>query len=284
MTLAAAERGPPPVSRQLAHAVGRPSREWYERLQVGRGGLAQPPAWHPQPGGGCCGAAILPRSLQLGEVTQQAARHHMLTCRRPWALPWQAWRNFDGAPRACQCGAMHVRPCRRSTASTRPTSCAGRRWRRNSWRRPGCCRRARRACRGRECTAWTSCWRCSPDPWAGTTAVWRCSCSTGPLRSWRRTAVGGPVHAPNFPAARRPAHSARPPPRSHPLPPHPHTPVRAVYSLVGLAGVRNYVMLTWTPQDLAACADLNLPCAGVEHLLAEPLLGPQGASGGPGTR
>lgn len=57
---------------------------------------------------------------------------------------------------------------------------------------------------------------------------------------------------------------------------------RAVYSLAGLAGVRNFVLLTWTPEDLAACADLNLPCASVQHLLVEPLQGGQGAPGGRG--
>jgi hypothetical protein len=41
--------------------------------------------------------------------------------------------------------------------------------------------------------------------------------------------------------------------------------------LVRFGGVRNYVMLTWTAADLAACADLNLPCADVAALLAEPL-------------
>lgn len=46
---------------------------------------------------------------------------------------------------------------------------------------------------------------------------------------------------------------------------------RTVYSLVRFGGVRNYVMLTWTAADLAACADLNLPCADVAALLAEPL-------------
>ena len=36
-------------------------------------------------------------------------------------------------------------------------------------------------------------------------------------------------------------------------------------------GVRNYMLLTWTAQDLEACTDLNLPCADVTHMLAEPL-------------
>ena len=45
----------------------------------------------------------------------------------------------------------------------------------------------------------------------------------------------------------------------------------AVYSLVKHGGVRNYMLLTWTAQDLEACTDLNLPCADVTHMLAEPL-------------
>jgi hypothetical protein len=46
-----------------------------------------------------------------------------------------------------------------------------------------------------------------------------------------------------------------------------------VYSLVKFGGVSNYVVLTWTPADLEACADLNLPCADVAPLLVEPLAG-----------
>lgn len=45
----------------------------------------------------------------------------------------------------------------------------------------------------------------------------------------------------------------------------------AVYSLVKFGGVRSYVVVTWTPEDLAACADLNLPCADVAALLPRPL-------------
>ena len=45
----------------------------------------------------------------------------------------------------------------------------------------------------------------------------------------------------------------------------------AVYSIVNFGGVRNYLVATWTQADLEACADLNLPCADVSALLAEPL-------------
>ena len=45
----------------------------------------------------------------------------------------------------------------------------------------------------------------------------------------------------------------------------------AVYSLVKHGGVRNYVAVTWTPEDLQACQDLNLPCADVAGMLVEPL-------------
>lgn len=44
-----------------------------------------------------------------------------------------------------------------------------------------------------------------------------------------------------------------------------------VYSLVKHGGVRNYVAVAWSPEDLAACADLNLPCADVSGLLLEPI-------------
>lgn len=33
-----------------------------------------------------------------------------------------------------------------------------------------------------------------------------------------------------------------------------------MYTLVKFAGVTNYVAVTWTPGDHAACLDLNLPC------------------------
>ena len=54
----------------------------------------------------------------------------------------------------------------------------------------------------------------------------------------------------------------------------------AVYSLVKHGGVRNYVALTWTAEDLEACTDLNLPCADVTDMLVEPLP----SHGGPGWR
>ncbi|KAL4452067.1 hypothetical protein ABPG75_007729 [Micractinium tetrahymenae] len=51
-----------------------------------------------------------------------------------------------------------------------------------------------------------------------------------------------------------------------------------VYSLVKFSGVRSYVVATWTPQDLAACAELNLPCADVASLLPRPLANASGNS------
>jgi hypothetical protein len=54
-------------------------------------------------------------------------------------------------------------------------------------------------------------------------------------------------------------------------PTRPALPCPAVYSLVKHGGVRNCMLLTWTAQDLEACTDLNLPCADVTHMLAEPL-------------
>ncbi|KAL4854738.1 hypothetical protein ACK3TF_004658 [Chlorella vulgaris] len=45
----------------------------------------------------------------------------------------------------------------------------------------------------------------------------------------------------------------------------------SIYSMVKFGGVRNYLVATWDPEDLAACADLNLPCADVTALLPEPL-------------
>jgi hypothetical protein len=45
----------------------------------------------------------------------------------------------------------------------------------------------------------------------------------------------------------------------------------AVYSLVKMAGVSNFIVVTWTPEDLEACADLNLPCADAQDLLVQPL-------------
>ena len=61
-------------------------------------------------------------------------------------------------------------------------------------------------------------------------------------------------------------------------PPHTHTHLptllptpAAVYSLVKLGGVRNYIAVTWTDEDLQACADLNLPCADARNMLAAPI-------------
>ena len=45
----------------------------------------------------------------------------------------------------------------------------------------------------------------------------------------------------------------------------------AVYSMVKFGGVRNYIVAAWDPGDLAACADLNLPCADVAAFLPEPM-------------
>ncbi|EFN55055.1 hypothetical protein CHLNCDRAFT_52833 [Chlorella variabilis] len=44
-----------------------------------------------------------------------------------------------------------------------------------------------------------------------------------------------------------------------------------IYSMVKFGGVRNYIVATWDPGDLAACADLNLPCADVTRFLPEPM-------------
>ncbi|PSC71164.1 hypothetical protein C2E20_5497 [Micractinium conductrix] len=42
----------------------------------------------------------------------------------------------------------------------------------------------------------------------------------------------------------------------------------ALYTLVKFAGVHNYLFWTWTAEALAACDELNLPCAdGMPHLL-----------------
>jgi hypothetical protein len=48
-------------------------------------------------------------------------------------------------------------------------------------------------------------------------------------------------------------------------------PLQAVYSLVKFGGIRNYLVATWSDEDLQACLDLNLPCADVFNLLAQPL-------------
>ena len=50
-----------------------------------------------------------------------------------------------------------------------------------------------------------------------------------------------------------------------------------MYSLVKFGGVTNYLAYTWTPDDLAACQELNLPCADASHLLLEPLHNDDGA-------
>ncbi|KAL4856646.1 hypothetical protein ACK3TF_003070 [Chlorella vulgaris] len=44
-----------------------------------------------------------------------------------------------------------------------------------------------------------------------------------------------------------------------------------VYSMVKFGGVRNYIVATWDPDDLQACADLNLPCADVTSFLPETM-------------
>jgi hypothetical protein len=41
--------------------------------------------------------------------------------------------------------------------------------------------------------------------------------------------------------------------------------------MVKFGGVRNYICATWSQQDLDACADLNLPCADISAMLAEPM-------------
>ncbi|KAL4443517.1 hypothetical protein ABPG75_011254 [Micractinium tetrahymenae] len=45
----------------------------------------------------------------------------------------------------------------------------------------------------------------------------------------------------------------------------------SIYSLVKHGGVRNYIAVTWTATDLAACADLNLPCANASGMLRRPI-------------
>ena len=51
----------------------------------------------------------------------------------------------------------------------------------------------------------------------------------------------------------------------------------AVYSMVKLGGVRNYVVGTWSPSDLEACAAMNLPCADLSPWLPEPMNNGPGA-------
>lgn len=53
-----------------------------------------------------------------------------------------------------------------------------------------------------------------------------------------------------------------------------------MYTAVKFGGVRNHVVLTWTPADLAACADLHLPCADASRFLPRPL-GGEGEEGAP---
>ncbi|KAI3439060.1 hypothetical protein D9Q98_001470 [Chlorella vulgaris] len=52
----------------------------------------------------------------------------------------------------------------------------------------------------------------------------------------------------------------------------------SIYSLVKHGGVQNYVVVCWTPTDLDACADLNLPCADGSQFLARPLDKPGSSS------
>lgn len=41
--------------------------------------------------------------------------------------------------------------------------------------------------------------------------------------------------------------------------------------MVKFGAVHSYIAITWTEEDLEACADLNLPCADVQSMLVEPL-------------
>lgn len=49
--------------------------------------------------------------------------------------------------------------------------------------------------------------------------------------------------------------------------------------MVKLGGVRNYVVGTWSPSDLEACAAMNLPCADLSPWLPEPMNNGPGAGG-----
>jgi len=40
--------------------------------------------------------------------------------------------------------------------------------------------------------------------------------------------------------------------------------------MVKFGHVDNYIVAVWTPEDLEACADMNLPCANVSSLLPRP--------------
>ena len=51
---------------------------------------------------------------------------------------------------------------------------------------------------------------------------------------------------------------------------HANPPV-AVYSMVRMAGVTNYLLFAWTNTSLADCETFNLPCANIRPLLLEPI-------------
>ena len=46
----------------------------------------------------------------------------------------------------------------------------------------------------------------------------------------------------------------------------------AIFSMVEFGGVDNYIVGTWTEEDLVACMALNLPCTDVSSFLQRPLL------------
>ena len=77
-----------------------------------------------------------------------------------------------------------------------------------------------------------------------------------------------------LPHAQLPALHSPSTPLDHPhvfTPIPPLSSIPAVYSLTKYAGVRNYIVATWEASDLAACADLNLPCADVAAYLPAPM-------------
>jgi len=82
---------------------------------------------------------------------------------------------------------------------------------------------------------------------------------------------GTPLASAAGPAQHLPATTVHPTPPSLSLPAPSRPAARAVYSLVKFAGASNYIAATWTPEDLAACADLNLPCADVSGMLLRPV-------------
>ncbi|PSC70564.1 nucleotide-diphospho-sugar transferase family [Micractinium conductrix] len=45
----------------------------------------------------------------------------------------------------------------------------------------------------------------------------------------------------------------------------------AIYSMVRMAGVTNYLLFAWTNTSLADCETFNLPCANIRPLLLEPI-------------